>query len=57
MLCYLCPPHRESLSDPGRGCRGGCASHALVTEHVGRELGLGLGQTGPGGAVVAVDLQ
>ena len=36
---------------------GGCVPHCLVAEHVGGELGLGLGDAGPGGAVVAMDLQ
>ena len=47
----------ESLSDSG-SCRGGrSVPDSLVLEHVGGELCLGLGQAGPRGSVVAVDLQ
>lgn len=40
-------PHHEHDAAP---------PDALVAEHVGGELGLGLGERGAGGAVVAVDL-
>ena len=49
--------YRESLSDPGGRGGGGSVPDALVTEHVGGELGLGLGQAGAGGPVIAVDLK
>ena len=49
--------HREALPDPGCGCGRRGVPHALVTEHVGRKLGLGLGYACAGGSVVAVDLK
>lgn len=47
----------KALSDPGHGSVGHAAPDGLVTEHVGRELRLGLGDAGSGGSVVAVDLR
>ena len=45
------------MSDPGRGRGGRRIPDGLVTEHVGRELRLSLGDAGPRGSVVAVDLR
>ena len=49
-------PHLKALPDPGHCCVGRRVPHCLVTEHVRRELRLGLGDAGASGAVVAVDL-
>ena len=55
MNSYL-PTDLEPLPHTRRCGGGGCVPHCFVAEHVGGELGLGLGDAGPGGAVVAVDL-
>ena len=47
----------KALSDPGHSSIGHPAPDGLVTEHVRRELRLGLGHAGSGGSVVAVDLR
>jgi len=55
LLLLLIPP-LEPLSDPCSCCLCRRIPHSLVTQHVRGELCLSLGQTGPGGAIVGVDL-